>query len=256
MSAQPALQLRLITEDTGKYAYPALAELVRGALRIIEPMADVSQGHVEITPPPREDEAWSAAKWHGWTAGTREGHRKRMALARHIATRLVANDHVVVHFDADLTWSRWARIRTCDTLAVFERQLIPLIRTHLAGLVPDDARRERLETRLVLWIPCGCIESWLYQATAGVARACGERHESAAHQALIASWAEDRTLLDEVLSPGDDPLGDCVGQTRNRELAHQFPHEDVYLAERSFHDAVEKLRASDGLAETLAGTTD
>jgi len=60
----------------------------------------------------------------------------------------------------------------------------------------------------------------------------------------------NRTLLDEVSRPKNDALA-CVADHHNAELARVFPAEEVWLAERSFYESVERLRRCSALVEAL-----
>lgn len=247
VTGKPVLEVRLITEDTSSQAAPALAELVHQALRIIDPYVDRSR--VEVTPPFDDKVASSASMWNGWNGD----HRKRTALAKHIATRLAAGMVVVQHFDADVPWSVWSRTKTCERHDQFQKLLWPLIDMNLSMRIPEEAARKLALKRHVLWIPCGCIESWLFQSTRVVEDVCKQQHDDKAHRAELARWTADRTLLDEILSPGDEPLS-CVGNRHNHALAEIFPADDVYLEDRSFTAAVDRLAVAPRLREQLAET--
>jgi hypothetical protein len=124
---------------------------------------------------------------------------------------------------------------------------------------PPKLTAEEIETalgRLIILSPCYSIESWLYQATKELRAYCQNGHQAEEHLQreehlkLIESWSADRTLLDEVSRPKDDVLK-CVADHHNEELARSFPAEEVWLAERSFYESVERLRACPALVKAL-----
>lgn len=114
----------------------------------------------------------------------------------------------------------------------------------------NEAIEEALQRILVL-APCYSIESWLYQNTDGSLACCQKHHAHNGHQEMIREWAGDRSLLDQVSRPKDEALT-CVADRHNLELAMGFPATDVWLAERSFHEAVERTRQCAALVKALS----
>ena len=70
-----------------------------------------------------------------------------------------------------------------------------------------------------LLIVGGCI-STVKNPGRDTARAEKDRHDLA--DVAIAQWSNDRTLLDEVVKPKDEALGDCLCDKYNEELARAF----------------------------------
>jgi hypothetical protein len=165
---------------------------------------------------------------------------------------------VVFHFDTDRVWSERD---SSENRQKFETIIREGVRRILRGEAPlpfSPRPRAPLTTeqidsalgRLLVLTPCYSIESWLYQATSELLAYCREKHASEEHEKLIGAWAADRTLLDDVSQPKDNAVR-CVGDRCNEELAKSFPAGDVWLAERSFFESVERLRACSALVEAL-----
>jgi hypothetical protein len=123
------------------------------------------------------------------------------------------------------------------------------IRRGFLPLTPE--RAAEVTKRLFVMHPCYSVEAWLYQATDVLAECCAKSHQKTEHQRLIAGWAEDRTLLDEIERIKDGELSGCVGDQRNELLAAAFPADQVFLAQRSWTEFVEQLRLSEALRDSL-----
>lgn len=251
------VRILALTEDSGSQAQPTLQKLLKEALKLVVEGVDLNPAWVRIEPLHEKHSALLALRSTNWK--TRPPTRETILLLSEIATRVLEpGGFVVFHFDTDRAWSERD---TSENRKKFEEIIYDGVRRTLRGEAPLPVNSrprapltdEQVETalgRLLVLSPCYTIESWLYQATNELLAYCRQRHTSEEHERLIGSWAADRTLLDEISQPKDNVLR-CVGDRYNEELAKAFPAGDVWLAERSFYESVERLRACSALVEAL-----
>ncbi|NRD68530.1 hypothetical protein HRD49_43090 [Corallococcus exiguus] len=250
-----------LTEDSGRQAQPTLQRILREALKLLVVGVDLNPTRIRIEPLPENDRARHAIHANQWKA--QPPTRDTVILLGAIATRLLEPaGFVVFHFDTDRVWSKR---ESSENRQKFETIIQSGVRRILQGegALPINPRArpsltaaqvEAALSRLLILTPCYSIESWLYQATNELYPLCLGRHASQEHAQLIAEWVNDRTQLDEVHRPKDDVMA-CVADHHNETLARSFPAEDVWLAERSFHESVERLKACSALVEALAYPT-
>src|SRR5262249_49772005 len=110
---------------------------------------------------------------------------------------------------------------------------------------------ERTMSRLIEIVPHYCIEAWTYQHTKVARSICIER--CGRHLETIDGFTGDRGALDEIEKPWDSSqLDTCLGKKHNMQLAGPgYPAEDVFLAEKSFHDTVSRMHACPDLTRAL-----
>ena len=251
------VRILVLTEDSGRQAQPVIQKLLKEALKLVVEHVDLNPTRVRIEPLPENERALYAVHANKWKE--RPPPRETILLLGAIAARLLEPaGFVVFHFDTDRSW---AERHGSENRQKFEKIIREGVRLILSGHAPlpvnprarPTLTAEQIEAalrRLLVLAPCYSIESWLYQATKDVLAHCRGKHDSQEHMQRIESWSMNRTLLDEVHKPKDDALP-CVGDHHNEELAKVFPAEEVWLAERSFFESVEELRACTALCEAL-----
>lgn len=241
--AGPRLSILIVTEDSAGDAPDTVRLLVRHALLILNPACQTHQIVFETSGEP-------AAKANLWKSRSPRSHSERIKLYRRIAGHLAQCEQpsfVVMHIDADEPWSN---LHKSNNVECFNTILRTGVRNALMFRRKDlDAEREI--RRLIPLVACYSIESWLYQNTETLVEACKDRGRYT-DASLARQWAIDRTALDELIRPKESV---CVGSEINLKLAtHRFPAMDVYGARKSFHAAVERLRAVDELVDALGRT--
>jgi hypothetical protein len=251
-------RILVLTEDSGSQAQPTIQKLLKEALKIVVVGVDLNPARVRLEPLAENERARHAVRANQWKE--QPPTRETILLLGLIAAQLVQPaGFVVFHFDTDRVWSERD---DSENRRKFEAIIRDGVRRILRGEAPlpvsshprSKLTAEQIEAalgRLLVLSPCYSIESWLYQATRELLTHCRERHDSDEHVRLIESWAADQTLLDEVARPKDDELP-CVGDRYNEELSKAFPAVDVWLAERSFFESVERLRNCSALIEALS----
>lgn len=252
------VRILALTEDSGRQAQPTLQKLLKEALKLVVEGVDLNPARVRIEPLPENDRALQAVRANLWKE--QPPPRETILLLSAIAARLLEpGGFVVFHFDTDRVWS--AR-DSSENRQKFETIIRDGVRRILRGEAPlpfnprprAPLTTEQIEAalgRLLVLTPCYSIESWLYQATTELIAYCREKHASEEHGQLIGAWTANRTLLDDVSQPKVQ-MQPCVGDRYNEELAKAFPAGDVWLAERSFFESVERLRACSALVDALS----
>lgn len=223
------------------------------------PSVDLNPNRIKIEPLPENDRARQGTRSNNWKE--EPPTRETIVLFEAIATRLMEpGGFVVFHFDTDRVWAERDTSENRQKLESIIRERVrkilrgeatpppPFGRGSRRALTPEEI--EAALARLLVLSPCYSIESWLYQSTQELLVHCQERHTSAEHVRCIESWSADRQLLDEVSQP-KKALLPCIGDRHNEELAKTFPAEEVWLAERSFFESVERMRACSALVEAL-----
>lgn len=252
-------RILVLTEDSGEQAQPTIQRLLKEALKLLVEGVDLNPKRIRLEPLTENEPALLAVRANQWKE--QPPTIETIRLLDLIATRLVEPaGFVVFHFDTDRMWTER---HTSENRQKFETLIRARVRRILSGEFPaprfgpprprPKLTAEQIEMalgRLLVLSPCYSIESWLYQATKEVLAYCQECHDSEAHVLLIESWSADRKLLDDVSRPKHEALT-CVGDLHNEALAKAFPAEEVWLAERSFFESVERLRTCSSLVEAL-----
>ncbi|WP_257457906.1 hypothetical protein [Archangium lipolyticum] len=250
-------RILVLSEDSGDQAQPTIQKLLKEALKLVVEGADLNPKRIRLDPLPENESARKAVRANQWKE--RPPTRETILLLGRIAAQLMqSTGFVVFHFDTDRVWTER---HESENRQKFEEIIREGVRRILRGEAaqPIDPRprptltAEQIEAaleRLIILSPCYSIESWLYQATKELLEYCRGRHERDEHVRLIESWSANRALLDDVLKPKDDVLP-CVADHHNEELAKTFPAEDVWFAERSFFESVERLRSCSALVKAL-----
>ncbi|WP_225413753.1 hypothetical protein [Stigmatella hybrida] len=251
-------RIMLLTEDSGKQGQPTVHKLLKEAFKVLVQGVDLNPRRIQIEPLPENDRARKAVRATDWK--TQPPPREVPVLLEAIAARLLEPGFVIFHFDTDRVWSER---HTSENRKKFESILRRGVRRILRGEVPLPIRPgppppqrtpDQIEAalgRLLVLSPCYSIESWLYQSTTKIRDHCQAKHASGEHGKLIDSWAADTRVLDEVYRPKDDALP-CVRDHHNEQLAQAFPAQEVWLAQRSFYEFVETLRACAPLMNALS----
>ncbi|MBN9681133.1 MULTISPECIES: hypothetical protein [unclassified Corallococcus] len=250
-----------LTEDSGSQGHPTLQKILKEALKLVVEGVDLNPVRIKIEPLPENDRARLGLRGNSWKE--EPPTQDTLRLIESIAVRLTEKPagFVVFHFDTDSVWSE----RDTDPKSnrrKFETLIRGRVRRRLMGegASPRNPRAPPPQTseeadaalsRLLVFSPCYSMESWLYQATSELRPLCQNEHDSNEHTQLIEEWTTDRTRLDEVHQP-KVVMKKCVADHHNETLAKSFPAEDVWLAERSFHESVERLRACTALVEALS----
>lgn len=250
-------RILVLTEDSGKQAQPTIQKLLKEALKLVVVSVDLNPARVRLEPLPENERARQAVSANKWKE--QPPTRETILLLGLIAAQLLQPaGFVVFHFDTDRVWTERDKSENRQKFeAIIRDGVRRILRGEAQQPVNPRARPtltpEQIEAalgRLIVLSPCYSIESWLYQATKELRAYCQDKHESDEHLKLIESWSSDRTLLDEVSRPKDEALT-CVADHHNEELAKVFPAEEVWFAERSFYESVERLRACPALVEAL-----
>ncbi len=255
------MRVLVLTEDRSKQAHETLHKLCKAMLKLVDEHVNLDPRKVEISPLPDNDAARSAMTANRWKE--RRTSTETIRLLEAIAAELRRADaFVIFHADADRVWKDR---HESENRAKYASLVVDKVRALLASptRAPLDRRPPPLPiggealdaalAKLFLVSPCYSIESWLYQATERVAEQCRDHHGSESHAALIASWAADRTKLDDVWRPKDEALP-CLGDRWNDDLAAHFPAREVYAADRSFTEAVKGLASCAALEVELKRT--
>lgn len=244
-----ALSLMLLTEDSAQDAHGAVKALLIKMLKQIQP--GLPTHRLSIDPP--EDRValmMHANRWRGRLDRTSPGRKQPgddqawRTFCNTVATELIQGHFVVVHIDADQTWSRRTESKA---LADWRRTVVEQVRVLIASKRPAD-QVAALMSRLLVLVPHYSIEAWTYQHTTEAERQCCGRHLH-----IIRAWTDDRGALDEVHQPKDHI---CLGNRHNRALAGPgYPADAVLSAGKSWAAAVENLRACSALVEALQSLT-
>lgn len=243
----------VLTEDSGREAQATIHVLVKAGVSLVSPTTDSRQ--VLLRPPPENDALVKALRANGWK--TRKPTPEKTRLLGEIANSL-HDGFVIFHVDSD---TKWAARGASENRASFDAIIRSGVSSVLQGFAPNPIGRNAPKLtegeathalkRLFVMQPCYSIESWLYQSSVTL-EFCAEVHADAEHQMKIGSWLLNRTLLDEVLRPKDEALGECVRDRHNLELAAAFPSAQVHAARKSWTEFVDQLAGSSDLLEQLA----
>lgn len=243
------LHVLILSEDSGGGGGP-LRALTRSMLRLVDP----SYREQRVDFEPEGEEAQRATQGNLFQGHKKAaGHRNLVTISRAIA-RHIFDEHSIVlfHIDADQAWKD--RTTPSDNI----RRFHDVVKLNVSRAVDDlivsnksTQGKEEIMSRLCLVSPYWCIESWLYQNTT-VAIALCNKHHGGRDARRFEHWAQHREELDEE----DKPKGQiCFHDKHNHDLASQgFPARAVHAVGKSFHETVERLRASPSLVAALAAT--
>jgi hypothetical protein len=251
-------RILVLTEDSGSQAHPTIQKLLKEALKLVVEGVDLNPARVRIEPLPENERARQAVRANQWKE--QPPLRETILMLNLIAAQVMQPEgFVVFHFDTDRVWSERD---SSENRKKFDAVIRGGVRRILRGEAPlpisalpraklTDEQIELALGRLLVLSPCYSIESWLYQATRELLVLCRQRHDDEEHVRRIESWVADRTLLDEVSQPKKAHVLSCIGDRYNEELSKAFPAEEVWLAERSFFESVERLRNCAALIDAL-----
>lgn len=242
----PGVTILLLTEDSGGDAHATHAALLRAMLRLVAPGHDASRVAVD----PADEKQRAVMRGNRWDSGKAAQEPERRALVRSIATRICQNNlhFVAFHYDGDRPW---AERGGCPRHAVFAQKILTPVRQLVAN-VRDGAQQRKALARVVTLVPHHSVEAWLYQNTSAARGLCVRHHDGRDAERFDA-WEADRGALDEVEKPKE---ATTLADRHNRELAEDgFPAATVYGVGKSFHAAVEALRACDDLRGALVALT-
>lgn len=238
-------RILVLTED--KNPEP-LRGLVRSMLRLVQPNHDKARIDVQGDHPQAQEAATAnlAKERRGGS-----GHRRRVEIARAIATEIfIQSNFVFYHIDADRCFS--APRRTKPENVEFYESILLTVRQHLDALKQkhDDSRPiDDMVCRVLLLLPYYSIEAWLFQNTR-VGRELCKKHHRGQHIASFDTWEQDRGVLDEVEKPKE--VG-CLNAGYYLDLAtREYPSRSVYAARKSFAESVDRLSNCEALQSALA----
>ncbi len=236
-------RILVLTEDGNP---EPLRALVRAMLRLVQPYHDSARIDVQGD----HSEAQEAATGNLAKGRRGSGHRRRVEIARAIATEVfVDSNFVLYHVDAD---RRFSDLRRDDPENVtFYQSILLAVRQHLNALKQrhDDSRPiEAMIQRIRLLLPHYSIEAWLYQNTR-IGRELCQKHHRGQHLTSFDGWEMDRGALDEIEKPKE--VG-CLDAKHYLELAaREYPSKAVYETGKSFAKSVDRLTQCDPLREAL-----
>lgn len=239
----PAVQIYMLTEDTGAHVHATWAALLRRMCRIVDGSCD-TQPEVFIVEQPEEGARKTMA---GNLWRERRPHRRLVEFWRIVVEQLRSDKVVVFHVDGDVPWSQ--RDTSANVRSVQE---IAMRRLH--DVMEDDASTpEEIAARMALFVPVHPfreIEAWLFHNIAALQRVCEQRRIPL--PARAEAWATRPQLLDEEERPKDTMP---FKSEHNRDLAEDaFPAERIYELGSSFCEAVEALGRCAPLRSALART--
>lgn len=256
----------LLTEDGSEYAGKTLRRVALHLLQAIRATLQTQRLRFE----PGDKQQRPMLSGNNWKSTSVRDEPKVRDLCQWIATQLSrleneATRFVLFHYDGDRKWSERDSSENAEKFAKVIRAKVRLalaappqrLAPQRKGLPASKATAKSPEhidlllRRLIEVVPFYSIESWLFRnvaiAKAHCAQTCG-----GGHVALLEAWQRGQPSLDEVLKPKEAL---CFGDQANAELAGPgFPADDLYLAETSFYETVERLRQSPGLLEALEQT--
>ncbi len=223
MSVPPALRVLVLPEDSGQWTDEAWPALIKKLTRLVDPECATQRIGVDLVKGQVRTYLAGVDRW-------RNDRFKQREIARTIANALRVGDVVVLHVDADVTWSE--RHEGANARAVAE----------LRALVARGAKPPELD-RLLVALPHTAIESWLYLNRAAV-EAIGD---AAAIEWIAASRGAHG--LDDAPSPKHRC---ALGDRHNARLTHRFPLAEASETSPSLGDWVTAARADEVRAKLAA----
>lgn len=238
-------RILVLTED--KNPEP-LRALVRSMLRLVQPQHDPARVDVQGDHPQAQEAATAnlAKERRGGS-----GHRRRVEIARAIATEVfVESNFVFYHVDADQCFS--APRRSSPENVAFYEGILLTVQQHLDALKQkhgDSRPIDELICRVLLLLPYYSIEAWLFQNTR-IGRELCKRHHRGQHVESFDAWEQDRGALDEVEKPKN---AGCLNASHYLDLAtREYPNKAVYAAGKSYAESVDRLSKCNALQSALA----
>jgi hypothetical protein len=263
-------EIRVLTEDSAKDAHATIQALAFELFKLVDP--DARPRRLRITPASPDEER--AMRANLWRSTNPRDHRHQVTLRSTIASRIVEGGFVLFHFDGDRIWGERDSAALPDTRRKFEAlirtQVRSMLEQHVRGTLGPRRGRERpsaaptlseeqvvaevdrLLSRLLPLVPYYSVEAWLLQNTYKARLICEEEHGDPSHLSTFDSFRADRGSLDELMKPKE---ATCLGAKHNLALAAEyFPAPEADAVDKSFHAAVETLRACPDLVAVLAET--
>jgi hypothetical protein len=244
------IEILLITEDSHPNAYEVFRNLSIEMLLLLQPGVPRYRLKQALQFAPLKGEAKPpsalvASKGTNWRSRDSKMYRSQQMLREQMTTMLLkARAFVFFHVDGDKEWKN----RDDSIREQFEKHHLRAVyagidhhrKTHPA--TPDSAE---LTQKIILIIPYYSIESWLYQNTNIALSKC----KTDKGRKLIKDWQADPALADEFPKPKENC---CLRDEHTLELASSaFPAQRVHDVKKSFHAAVEAMRACAPLADAL-----
>ncbi|MBL8617174.1 MAG: hypothetical protein JNM72_16310 [Deltaproteobacteria bacterium] len=198
-----ALQITILTEDSGKQGAPVIEALVKAILQRLAPGLD-SRRLVAHRPAGLVAQAMRGHRWKS-TRGTPDLRRE---LLRDLGRRLRQGDWVVLHHDGDCAWCGGGAPSHDDQVAALRAELERALGADAPACLP----------RLLLLRPFYSVEAWLYLNRDQVDALVRAGEAPAAAQAWL-DGALREGALDHVEKPKDAcPLGDAHNATLTTQL--------------------------------------
>nr|AGC71835.1 hypothetical protein [uncultured bacterium A1Q1_fos_1807] len=240
------VSISILTEDSGQDAYEVVHSLFRSMLKLIDaqlPLYDRSRISIQ----PSTDPERQAMRGNIWQA--HKSREARILIQRYIERQVRRHDaigFVIIHVDGDRPYHQSKAGTESHNQQRLENDIISKVRISLQD-------QPSLLERIMIIVPFYSIESWLYQNTREALRLLDLHYRSHdGDRRQFQHWQNNRHELDEVSRPKELV---SIHARFNRELACQnFPAQQVYDVEKSFHKSVERLRACRALIAALEST--
>jgi hypothetical protein len=228
----------VLSEDSSEAAVPTIKALTKKLCQVVTP--GLATQHLTFEPP--EARLRRALTGNKWKSRSRSDQADRIDLVRTIASQLLRRDaFVVFHFDGDVAYGS---AHTAENPRHFEEQILRPLRDLLYGRLRDAGAVSAAVSKLILFVPYYCIESWTFY-NARVLRLIS----SAPDAAKVEEWAAHPELLEEIIKPWDEI---SVGKTQNLRLAEdQFPTPVGLSVGKSLADTVISLVHNEALLTSL-----
>lgn len=251
----------MVTAVTGEIAASILVLSEDGGHRVVRALVaqilpwlagGPAPGTIDLEP---DDEgAQDAIHANLWKGKDRrgDGHRRRVELARLIATKILSpKGYVFIHIDADRRWKDRKK-NPSENLARYAKDLCLLVERHVSEHLRKMGSAKDVPavlSRLCLLSPYYSIESWLLQNTEMARRLC-HKHHRGGHVETFDAWERDRAGLDEIEQP---KKASCLGARHNYDLARTaYPVETAYAVGKSFAESVDRLKGCVPLLASLS----
>lgn len=252
----PVLRILVLSEDGSEHAHEVVVALAKTMLKIVVPAVQTQREKLQFDE--ERGDARRVMSANKWRSGAEEDEPAIRSLLRAIVRQLLIEDDegrpsgfVFFHYDGDTTFTNRETSTAQSHFREFQARIEQQIRARCHN---DDEAVRRIMSRLVAIVPFYCIESWTYQHTDVAkkicARGCGKHFE------LFNAWARDRGALDEIWKlwhPAE--LDCCLRKDHNVELTGPgYPGEAVFLAGKSYYQAVDQMATCSELCAALERT--
>lgn len=240
------VSIAVLTEDSAKDAYEVVQCLLRAMLKLVDQQASLyDKKRIELKP--SVDPEKQAMRGNMWQAHT--SREARILIQRYIERQVRRHDaigFVIIHVDGDRPYHQSKVGTESHNQQRLENDIISKVRISLQD-------QPSLLERIMIIVPFYSIESWLYQNIREALRLLDLHYRSHdGDRRQFQHWQNNRHELDEVSRPKELV---SIHARFNRELACQnFPAQQVYDVEKSFHKSVERLRACRALIAALEST--